>query len=346
MTDAAMTDAHGDSVQPALLRLDDLVVEFAIRHRGPGTPRRFRAVDGVSLEIRSGEVLGLVGESGSGKTTIGKTLLRLYEPSAGQITFRGADITHMREGLLKPFRRDLQLIFQDPLSSLNPRHTVGEALAVPLLLHRICGRTAVSSEVGRILTSVGLSPAMRDRYPHELSGGQLQRVAIGRALALSPALIVADEPVSKLDVSVRAQILNLFKDIQERIGLSLLFITHDLHVARYLCHRIGVMYFGKLVELAPTETLFNAPRHPYTEALLGTLDDELRKEERPERGFVVSEDLAGPSAAIGCRYYGRCPIRREDCATAHPPLEALDAERLVACYERGSSPPAARIPGS
>jgi len=336
MTDAAMIETPSDTAEPALLRLDDLVVEFANRHREPGASRRFRAVDGVSLEIRPGEVVGLVGESGSGKTTVGKTLLRLYEPRAGRITFRGNDITHLGAAALKPHRRDLQMIFQDPLSSLNPRHTVGHALAVPLLLHRICSRAEVSSEVGRILASVGLSAAMRERYPHELSGGQLQRVAIGRALTLSPALIVADEPVSKLDVSVRAQILNLFKDVQAQLGLSLLFITHDLHVARYLCHRIGVMYFGKLVELAPTEQLFRAPRHPYTEAQLGTLDDELRKGERAERDFVVGADMAGPGAAAGCRYYARCPIRREVCTTAHPPLEALDAECFVACYERGS----------
>jgi oligopeptide/dipeptide ABC transporter ATP-binding protein len=331
-----MTDG---TVHSPLIQLDELVVEFANRGHEPGAAARFRAVDGVSLEIYPGEVLGLVGESGSGKTTIGKTLLRLHEPAAGRVLFRGNDISHLSERSLKPYRRDLQMIFQDPLSSLNPRHTVGHAIEVPLLLHNVCTRGAITGEVDRILASVGLSSSVRDRFPHELSGGQLQRVAIGRALTLSPALIVADEAVSKLDVSVRAQILNLFKEIQERLGLSLLFITHDLHVARYLCHRIGVMYFGKLVELAPTEELFGAPRHPYTKALLSTLDEELETAERDEGPFVVGESIANAASEPGCLYYARCPIRVDHCKQSHPPLDAVGAEHLVACYESGRSRP-------
>jgi oligopeptide/dipeptide ABC transporter ATP-binding protein len=327
---------------PALLALQDLTVSFRHRQREAGAPRRFRAVDGVSLDIRPGEVLGLVGESGSGKTTIGKTLLRLHEPAEGRIIFRGTDITHLREAALRPYRRDLQMIFQDPLSSFNPRHSIGESLAIPLLLHNVCRRAALADEIGRRLAAIGLSPAMRDRYPHELSGGQLQRVAIARALTLSPALIVADEPVSKLDVSVRAQILNLLKDVQARLGLALLFITHDLHVARYLCHRIGVMYFGKLVELAPTATLFAAPRHPYTQALLGTISEEATVDD-PAEAVRPAEAFGEPRATAGCRYAARCPIQVARCTTAHPPSEAVAPGHFVACYERGRSAPAASV---
>ena len=320
--------------EPPLMRLEDLSVEFANRSWERGVPRRFRAVDRVSLDIRAGEVLGLVGESGSGKTTIAKTLLRLHEPEGGRIWFRGVDITHLSERHLRPYRRNLQMIFQDPLSSLNPRHTVGRALEIPLLLYKLCQRGAVREDVGRILASVGLSQTLYDRFPHELSGGQLQRVAIGRALTLSPALIVADEAVSKLDVSVRAQILNLFKEVQARLNLSLLFITHDLHVARYLCDRIGVMYFGKLVELGPTGKIFTAPRHPYTQALLGTIDTDLEVAERAGTS-VVGEAMGGPAA--GCCYYQRCAIRTEQCRLAGPALECLGSDHHVACYERGNS---------
>ncbi len=323
-----------------LLELRNLTVEFPNRGREAGGPRRFRAVDDVNLDIRPGEVIGLVGESGSGKTTVGKTLLRLHEPAAGRILFRGTDITHLGEGLLRPYRRDLQMIFQDPLSSFNPRQNIGQSLAVPLLLHNVCSRATVTEEIGKRLAAIGLSPAMRERFPHELSGGQLQRVAIARALTLAPALIVADEPVSKLDVSVRAQILNLLKDVQGRLGVALLFITHDLHVARYLCHRIGVMYFGKLVEIATTADLFAAPRHPYTEALLGTIRDTVVTEDI-EDSAQPAETLGEPRSARGCRYAARCRIATAICTTSHPPTSMIGAEHLVACYARGSVAPAA-----
>lgn len=251
-----------------LLAIEELVVRFADRHRDGG---EIRAVDGVSLTIARGEILGLVGESGSGKTTLGKTLLRLHEPLAGRILLNGRDIAHLSDAALRPHRRAMQMIFQDPLSSFNPRQTVGEAIATPLRLHRLCPRAEVTARVARILDDVGLPAAFAARYPHQMSGGQLQRAAIGRALALSPDLIVADEAVSKLDVSVRAQILNLLRATQERTGLAMLFITHDLHVARFLCHRIGVMHFGRLLEIGPTERIFEQPRHDYTRALIGTL---------------------------------------------------------------------------
>jgi ABC-type oligopeptide transport system ATPase subunit len=246
-----------------LLEVGDLVVAFPSRGA-----KSFRAVDGVSLSLKAGEVLGLVGESGSGKTTLGKTVLRLYRPSAGRIVMGGEDITTRGERALRPLRRDMQMVFQDPLSSFNPRGRIEEALAIPLRLHRVAPPKDIPDRVGELLRRVGLPASFGSRFPHELSGGQLQRVAIARALCLSPKLVVADEPVSKLDVSVRAQILNLFRDMQQETGVGMLFITHDLRVARYLCDRIAVMYLGMIVEMGATEELFTAPKHEYTRALL------------------------------------------------------------------------------
>lgn len=320
-----------------LVSIEDLVVRFRLR-RGVAAalskaPAFLKAVNEVSFDIHQGEILGLVGESGSGKTTIGKALLRLYEPEEGKIVYRGNDITHMPESSLKPFRRDLQMIFQDPLSSLNPRHTVRDALATPFLIHGLCDPGEVDARVDDTLNQVGLSPVFRMRFPHELSGGQLQRVAIGRALTMSPALIVADEAVSKLDVSIRAQILNLFKDLQASLDITILFITHDLHVARYLCGRIGVMYFGQLLELAPTDELFASPRHPYTEALLGTLTEELTETATPA---MIADEAFNPTTdeGEGCRYYERCPIRRDPCRERRPPMKSVGEEHAVACFER------------
>ena len=309
-----------------VMRLERLSVTFAGRGGADaGGGHHFRAVDDVTLDIRAGEVLGLVGESGSGKTSLAKALLRLYRPSAGRILFGDADLADLSERALRPYRRDLQMVFQDPLSSFNPRQTVSQALAMPLRLHRICSGAEISPTVDAALKRVGLSPAFRDRFPHELSGGQLQRVAIGRALTLSPRVLVADEAVSKLDVSVRAQILNLLKDVQESSSLSVLFITHDLHVARYLCHRIGVMYFGKLVELGPTEDIFTAPRHPYTRALLGTLNEEVG-------GGDDGEAVTAPPSATGCRYASRCLHAVPGCRDAQPALDPVAAGHAVACY--------------
>ena len=311
------------SIEP-VVRLEALSVTFA--GHGAGAARRhFHAVDDVSLDIRPSEVLGLVGESGSGKTSLAKALLRLYRPSAGSILFRGTDLVPLGERALRPYRRDLQMVFQDPLSSFNPRQTVAQALSMPLRLHSICTRADMPRMVDAALSRVGLSPSFRDRFPHELSGGQLQRVAIGRALTLNPKVLVADEAVSKLDVSVRAQILNLLKNVQESSALSILFITHDLHVARYLCHRIGVMYFGKLVELGPTEEIFAAPRHPYTRALLGTLNEDIR-------GADDAEAATAPPSPIGCRYASRCPHAAALCRDAQPDLEPVATSHLVACH--------------
>jgi len=342
-------------VSAALIDVRNLVVRFRARRgldaalsRGPAF---VTAVDDVSLAIERGEILGLVGESGSGKTTLGKAILRLVEPRAGRILFAGRDLLGLPERELRCLRRKMQTVFQDPLSSLNPRHRVAGALATPLRLHRVVAPEVVGAKVDETLRRVGLSPVFRDRYPHELSGGQLQRVAVARALTLDPEFLVADEAVSKLDVSVRAQILNLFKDIQAATGLAMLFITHDLHVARYLCDRIGVMYFGKLVELAPTERLFANPRHPYTRALLATVAEE----PQAEADRLLAQEALNPSEddRIGCRFYKRCPLRVARCAERHPPFEPVAAGHEVACYEwrkaergtphpmAGSAPPGA-----
>ncbi len=329
-------EARAAGADEPLMRIDDLTIRFKLGSGLSGImsdlPKHLDAVDRVSLDIRKGEVLGLVGESGSGKTTIGKAILRLYDAHQGSIFFRGTDITKLRGSALRALRRDLQMIFQDPASSLNPRQTVRTVLATPLLLHRVCPHDEVDRKVDEILTQVGLSPIFRNRYPHELSGGQLQRVAIGRALTLSPDLIVADEAVSKLDVSVRSQILNLFRDIQEELGTTIVFITHDLHVARYLCHRIGVMYFGKLLELGPTNEIYENPRHPYTEALLGTLKPTAKDD--AEVAVAEAGEAYNPTGTtVGCRYYARCPYRVDHCQTTHPPLENISEEHSVACYE-------------
>jgi len=313
------------AAEPSLVRLENLSVAFPSGRGGDGQGRHFRAVDDVTLDVRIGEVLGIVGESGSGKTTLAKALLRLYRPLEGRILFHDANLARLTERALRPYRRHLQMVFQDPLSSFNPRQTVFEALSLPLRLHRICPRDEIPREVEATLVRVGLPAAFGDRFPHELSGGQLQRVAIGRALTLSPSLLVADEAVSKLDVSVRAQILNLLKDVQEANALSILFITHDLYVARYLCHRIGVMYFGRLVELGSTDEIFSAPRHPYTRALLGTLDEHLA-------GAANADPVAAPPSTVGCRYASRCPHAVANCTKAPPPLEPIADGHAVACY--------------
>ncbi|HEV2547240.1 MAG TPA: ABC transporter ATP-binding protein [Stellaceae bacterium] len=310
----------------ALMRVENLVVSFTNPDRfGKGST--FRVIDGVAFDLNEGEVFGIVGESGSGKTTLGKTILRLYRPQSGRIFYKGIDITTLGEAGLRPYRRNLQMIFQDPLTSFNPLVRIGDALQLPFHLHRLCGPSQVPHEVDRLLTRVGLSPGLKDRYPHELSGGQLQRIAIARVLALRPRLIVADEPVSKLDVSVRAQILNLFREIQKDVGISLVFVTHDLRVARYLCDRVAVMFFGRLVEIAPTEALFERPLHPYTQQLIGTLAET--------RGDDAAIEPAPPADATGCRYRSRC-ARADGACAVPPPLIAAGAHHIVACHHSRS----------
>ena len=321
-----------DMPGPPLLEVRDLAVTFRAGGLAalvrPGRAAAHRAVDGVSLTLRRGETLGIVGESGSGKTTVGRAVLRLQAASGGQVILNGEDITAASGTRLRRLRRSMQMVFQDPLSSFNPRQDMRTALATPLRVHRLCPRGEVEGRVLGMLRRVGLPAATADRYPHQLSGGQVQRAAIGRALLLAPDLLLADEAVSKLDVSVRAQVLNLLKDIQEEQRLGLIFITHDLDVARFLSDRILVMFFGQVVETGPAEVIAARPLHPYTRALMAT-------EASPD--VTVTE--AAPAA--GCRYYSRCSQRLARCLTEKPPLEPHGDRHAVACWAADRMPASA-----
>jgi peptide/nickel transport system ATP-binding protein len=319
----------------ALLELDDLKVYFPLksgivldRHVGD-----IRAVDGVTLSIERGETLGLVGESGCGKSTVGRTILRLYEPTAGRIVFDGRDITHLKEGQLRPLRRRIQMVFQDPFASLNPRHSVGRIVGEPLRVHGTLSREEANARVRELLSLVGLPQDAASRYPHEFSGGQRQRIGVARALALNPEFLVCDEPVSALDVSIQAQIVNLMEELQREFGLTYLFIAHDLAVVRHISDRIAVMYLGKLVELAPADDLYDNPLHPYTITLLSAIpipDPEVERRRRPIR---VEGDLPSPAnPPAACRFHTRCPfVQATRCADEEPLLRELDGH-LVSCH--------------
>ena len=292
--------------------------------------RPVRAVDDVSFDIAPGEVLGLVGESGSGKSTIGRTLLKLIEPSAGSILFEGVDLATLSARAMQPYRRRLQIIFQDPYASLNPRRRVGDTLAEALATHGLHPGPARATRIAELLSLVGLAPGHAARYPHEFSGGQRQRIGIARALAVEPRFIVADEPVSALDVSIQAQVINLLSDLRERFGLTMLFISHDLDVVEYLCDRIVVLYLGKVMEVADARALYRSPQHPYTEALLEASprpDPEARRVRRLLQGDIPSP-VDPPS---GCVFRTRCPYAIEACAATVPPLREVTPGRFKAC---------------
>ena len=293
--------------------------------------RPVRAVDDVSFDIAPGEVLGLVGESGSGKSTIGRTLLKLIEPSAGSILFEGVDLATLSARAMQPYRRRLQIIFQDPYASLNPRRRVGDTLAEALATHGLHPGAARAKRIAELLALVGLAPEHASRYPHEFSGGQRQRIGIARALAVEPRFIVADEPVSALDVSIQAQVINLLSDLRERFGLTMLFISHDLDVVEYLCDRIVVLYLGKVMEVAGAGDLYRSPQHPYTEALLEASprpDPEARRARRLLQGDIPSP-VDPPS---GCVFRTRCAYAIPACAKRVPPMECPTGEpRRVAC---------------
>ena len=302
-----------------LLQADSLRLTFTSQRGDP-----VRALDNVSLDLRAGETVGLVGESGSGKTTLGKTLLRLYRPDSGRILFAGKDLANLGDGALQPHRRALQMIFQDPLASFNPRFRLGDSVGLPMKLHGLATGAALRRAVEAGFAEVGLDPALTRRYPHELSGGQLQRVAIARAVGLRPQLIVADEAVSKLDVSVRAQILNLIRDLKTRHGLAMLFITHDLGVARYLSDRVAVMHFGRIVESGPAAEVFSEPRHPYTRRLVSAREGHA--------GGADDTSAVALAAAASCLYHPRCPRRIEACTQSRPPLQAIAEGYKAACF--------------
>jgi oligopeptide/dipeptide ABC transporter ATP-binding protein len=319
-----------------LLEVRNLKKYFPVRR---GVLRRVvahvKAVDGISFFIRQGETLGLVGESGCGKTTAGRTILRLIDPTDGSILFRNngdaVDIAKLSNRALKPLRRQMQIIFQDPYSSLNPRMTIGDIIGEPLVVHRMGTPAEREARVKELLEAVGLNPQYMKRYPHEFSGGQRQRIGIARALALGPKLIICDEPVSALDVSIQAQVINLLEDLQKEFGLTYLFIAHDLSVVRHISDRVAVMYLGKIVEMAETEELFRNPKHPYTEALLSAVpvpDPDYQRER-----IILKGDVPSPvNPPSGCYFHPRCPYAQPICKEQEPAFVNIGGEHFASCH--------------
>jgi len=334
MTVPKTTSKRDRTDAPDLLTVTGLVKHFPIRK---GVLQRqvaaVQAVDGLDFTVRKGETFSIVGESGCGKSTTGRLLTRLLEPSAGKIEFEGRDITHLRDGAMRPLRRDIQMIFQDPFSSLNPRHTVGKIVGAPYRLQHVKPEGGVKKAVQELLELVGLSPEHYNRYPHEFSGGQRQRVGIARTLALRPKLIVADEPVSALDVSIQAQVVNLLEDLQEELDLTYVMIAHDLSVVRHVSDRVAVMYLGKIVELADREGLYSRPMHPYTVALMSAvpIPDTKRRTERNR--IRLEGDVPSPiNPPPACRFHTRCWKAQDICKTQEPPLVELTPRHQVACH--------------
>lgn len=317
---------------PNLLEVTDLKKYFPVRGGVFGSKvGEVKAVDGVSFTIREGETFGLVGESGSGKSTIGRTILRLHDKTAGDVLYKGQDIHQMSRPELRTIRPQMQLIFQDPYNSLNPRIRIGDAIGEALVDHGFASQTEVRERVLEVLNVCGLAPYHIDRFPNEFSGGQRQRICIARAIILNPDFIVADEPVSALDVSIQAQIINLFSDLQEKQGLTYLFISHDLSVVEHLCSTIGVLYLGSMVEQAPRDELFDNPLHPYTKALLSAIpvpDPTVRRQR-----IVLNGDIPSPANPPGgCKFHTRCPLATEQCRQEKPAYRNVGGEHYVACH--------------
>ncbi len=293
-----------------------------------------RAVDGISFSIERGQTLGLVGESGSGKTTIGRTIVRLYKPTAGQILFEDKDLAKLDGEELRQTRQRVQMIFQDPFASLNPRYTIGSLIAEPMHIFKVASGREIRERTEELLRVVGLRPEYIDRYPHEFSGGQRQRIAVARALSINPEFVIADEPVSALDVSIRAQVLNLLQRLQQQFNLTYLFVSHDLSVVRHVADRIAVMYLGKIVELSDRDELYAAPKHPYTKALLSAIPIPDPQIEKRRQRIILSGDLPSPiNIPAGCRFHTRCPMAQNICREIEPVFEAKEGrEHYAACH--------------
>jgi peptide/nickel transport system ATP-binding protein len=323
--------------EAALIRVEGLTKHFHVRLGAFGERAAVvHALDDVTFDIHAGETLSLVGESGCGKSTTGFSILNLLRPSAGRVIYDGTDLAGLDDTAMRRFRRDLQIVFQDPYSTLNPRMTVGEAVAEPVRFHRLAPRGDIPGRVAALLGDVGLPARFASRYPHELSGGQRQRVAIARALACEPKFIVCDEAISALDVSIQAQIINLLLDLQEKYDLTYLFIAHDLAVVRHISDRVGVMYLGRLAELGSRDQVFGTPRHPYTKALLSAVPEADPAIERQRRRQILEGDVPSPlDPPSGCRFRTRCPLAGDDCARAVPDFREVAPGHRVACHRVG-----------
>ena len=334
MADAAVATQPRETAKKHLLEVNELRKYFPIR--GGILSRvvaNVKAVEDLTFTVGAGEVVGLVGESGSGKTTAGRSILRLIEPTSGEVKFNGVDVTKLSKNEMREYRKEMQIIFQDPFASLNPRMTVGDIIGEALTIHNLAKGRQKEERVADLLERVGLSPSHMRRYPHEFSGGQRQRIGIARALAVDPEFIVADEPVSALDVSIQAQVVNLLQDLKEELGLTLLFIAHDLAVVEYISDKVIVMYLGRIMEIAPAKELYANPIHPYTEALLTAVpipDPTVRRER-----IILQGDIPSPiNPPSGCVFRTRCPIAIEDCKHVVPPLEEVTPGHFKACIRR------------
>ncbi len=317
-----------------ILHVEDLVMHFPIK-RGvvQRTVGYVHAVDGVTFDVYRGETLGLVGESGCGKTTTGRTILQLYKATGGKVVFEGKDLLKLKSEEMRQARRQIQMIFQDPYASLNPRMTVEEIVGEPLMVHNIARGKEIRNRVKELLELVGLNPAYVDRYPHEFSGGQRQRIGVARSLALQPDLIVCDEPISALDVSIQAQVVNLLEDLQKEIGLTYLFIAHDLSMVRHISNRVIVMYLGVFVELADRTTLYENPLHPYSIALLSAVPIPDPKVEEKRKRIILEGDVPSPiNPPSGCRFRTRCPLAQAICAEERPEWKEVEPDHFVACH--------------
>lgn len=339
MADTATAVASGTIIDVRDLKMHFPLTQGIVFQRVVG---HVRAVDGVSFSIERGKTLGLVGESGSGKTTIGRAIVRLYKPTSGQILFGDQDLASLTGEDLRQIRRRIQMVFQDPFASLNPRFTIGSLIAEPMHIYRVASRDEIRERTLDLLKVVGLRSEYIDRYPHEFSGGQRQRIAVARALSINPELVIADEPVSALDVSIRAQVLNLLQRLQKQFNLTYLFVSHDLSVVRHVADRIAVMYLGKIVELADRDELYQAPKHPYTRALLSAIPIPDPKIEKRRQRIILTGDLPSPiNIPRGCRFHTRCPMAEAICHEAEPAFEAKEGrEHYAACHfsERVTAP--------